>query len=102
MRETVLRKWLEAQGEKSFHFFTSPATTAEFTKIFEKYPGSTFTNPADFSQSSKRTPLQYYLHEFFCFLNQTKPEPFKDTVPITTKQFFDRILDHCIELAENE
>ena len=102
LRELVLRKWLESQPEKEFHFFLSPATRAEFKSVFENYKNSTFTSPADFAETSKSEPLQYILHKFFCFLNQSKAEPYNDTAPFTSPRFLDRILDHCIDLAENE
>ena len=102
LREIVLKNRLESLSEKNFHFFLSPATRAEFSPLFQNYTDSTFTNTADFAQDSVSAPLQYGLHKFFCFLKQTKAEPYKDTVPFTSPQFFDRILDHCIELAENE
>lgn len=102
LRREVLRKWLAVQVDKNFHFFLSPKTQMEFGDLLQSGPETTFTNAADFAKESPSTPLHYRLHELFCLMNQTRADSFKDTVPFESRAFCDRILDHCIELAENE
>ena len=102
LRMEVLRKWLAAQDDKNFHFFLSPETETEFGELLKTGQESTTTNLARFAENKLPVPLSYRLHELFCFMNQCRADDYNDTLPLRTGAFYDRILDHCIELAENE
>ena len=102
LRREVLRKWIEAQSDSSFHFFLSPETETEFGEMLKIGSGSTTTNLARFAETKVIAPLYYRLHQLFCFINQCRADDFEDTLPVRTAAFYDRILDHCVELAENE
>ena len=102
LRFEMLRKWLEKQEDQSFHFFLSPEVEMEFGELLKSGKDSTFTNLSRFAETRLGTPLYYRLHQIFCFMNQCHAEDYNDTLPLRSPAFYDRILDHCIELAENE
>jgi hypothetical protein len=102
----VLKKWLKSQSDKNFHFILSRASYQELKEIFELYPDSTITLvPQDLrniTTQKKQTPLSYWLHQLYFKMMGLSAEPFSDTLPDKSPEFYDAFLDHCIDLAENE
>jgi hypothetical protein len=102
----ALSKWLKNQSDKNFHFILSPASYHEFKEIFELFPNSTFTLvPQDLKNITTqkiRTPLSYWLHKLYFKIMGLRAEPFSNTIPDKSAEFYDGFLDHCVELAENE
>lgn len=102
LRKAGLQKWLKQQSIKQFHFILSPITRSEFSSIFENYPNSTFTHSTDVFVSTQREPFSYKLHKLFCTAAGFKADPYFETLPDKSTEFYDRFLDRCIELAEND
>jgi len=116
LRNQHLNHWLTQQtpqglhvsGPLRFHFVMSENTYQEFTPLFRNYQSSTFTliskNQTQFKIKIKnvRPPLSYLLHRFFCMALGVKSDPYNDTLQDKSTEFYQRFLDHCIELAENE
>jgi hypothetical protein len=106
LRPLALARFLESRQEKAFHFVLSHRTKNEFDEVFKKYPGSTFTFAEDFKkyfQDQNKTPnLGYRLHEVFCKLNGTEADDYSAVFPDKNVVLYDRFLDRCVDLAENE
>lgn len=100
LRQKTLLAWLTEQNEQHFHFVLSEATQKEFREIFKSYPNCTFTLTR-FNTTSKE-PLAYKFHRFFCAAVGVSADPYNDTLPDKSTAFYDRFLDRCVELAENE
>ena len=50
-----------------------------------------------------QTPLTYHIHQLFCHLiARTQPLPYEQTLSVAHPIIYDRFLDRCIELAEND
>ncbi len=106
MRPLALTRFLENRQEKAFHFVLSHYTQKEFAEVFKKYPHSTFTFAEDFKEYFQRKnispSLSYRLHQIFCKLNGSSTDSFTAVFPDKNVVLYERFLDHCIELAENE
>lgn len=120
LRQNILLNWMKKNKSKSFHFFLAYDTWLEFQKPLEElfHPYSTFTliNPKNVSPQSnleefkfhtfnvdqKPTPFLYELHEIFCKVMGTKALRYDETLLDQDPILFDRFLDHCVHLAENE
>ncbi len=100
LRKQALRAWLAQQSGQHFHFVLSTATRNEFAEIFRSYPNSTFS--LSVCNSTLKEPLNYKLHRLFCYASGISADPFNDTFPDKSAAFYDRFLDRCVELAENE
>ena len=101
LRKQALLAWLDfEQNERQFHFVLSEATQKEFAEIFKAYPNCTFTLTS--FNSTLREPLAYKLHRLFCNSLGFSADPFNATFPDKSSVFYDRFLDRCVELAENE
>lgn len=100
LRRKALSDWISQQKEKSFHFVLSAATQREFADIFKSCSNCTFTLTR--SVKGSKEPLTYKAHRYFCSLLGTNADPFNDTLPDKSNAFYDRFLDRCVELAENE
>lgn len=105
-RKQALSRFLENRQEKAFHFILSQHTQKEFSEILQKYPGSTFTYAEGFNkyfENRSITPdLKYRMHRLFCKLNGAVADDFSAVFPEKNVVLYDRFLDRCIELAENE
>ncbi|MBY0555232.1 hypothetical protein K2P97_11930 [bacterium] len=105
-RKFILEKWLQQQKEEQFHFILGEQTFGEFSEIFKNFPESTFTiAPHDFKKNLQKkisTPLSYRLHSLYLMCLGSTAEPYEQTLPDKSTEFYDGFLDHCIELAENE
>lgn len=103
LRKLSLKNWLSSQNNKRFHFVLSRNTHQEFDSILNEYKDSSFTISDDLKMPSVPTePLQYKLHRLFCRLQGHTPAVYCSTLPDKSTEFYERFLDHCIELAENE
>lgn len=105
LRILQLNEFLKKQNSEQFHFVAGPKTQLEFKEVLAQYPLSTITNPEDFTISidpNINISLSYKLHMFFCHLNQTEAENYLATFPIKNVVLYERFLDRCIDLAENE
>ena len=105
LRKKVLSSWLERQNGKAFHFVLGPRTRDEFNDLIEKIPESTITLSDNFTvadNGKKIAPLQYRLHQLFCRFFGTISEDYTSTFPDKNRQIYERFLDRCVELAENE
>lgn len=100
LRQKAMRAWLTEQNEQHFHFVLSEATQKEFVDIFKSCSNCTFTLTR--FNSTLTEPLSYKLHRLFCGSLGFSTDPFNDTFPDKSTAFFDRFLDRCVELAENE
>lgn len=105
-RKKALARFLENRQEKAFHFILSHHTEKEFSQVLQKYSGSTFTFADDFQKyfgNKTISPgLKYRMHQLFCKLNGTAADDFSAVFPEKNVVLYDRFLDRCIELAENE
>lgn len=100
LRRKALRTWLADQSSQHFHFVLSVATQNEFAEIFRSYPNCTFT--LSICNSTLQEPLIYKFHRLFCCVSGISADPFNETFPDKSAAFYDRFLDRCVELAENE
>jgi len=109
-----LARWLKqqssvqfsVQSSVQFHFILSEQTHHEFKSLFENHQHSTFTIISrafdKFSTKEARAPLSYRLHRLFCAALSVRTDDYHNTLPSKNPEFYERFLDHCIELAENE
>ena len=106
IRAIALKNFLEKQSNRSFHFVLSYRTREELSDVFSKYPDSTFTFPEDFKEyienKNLRVPLSYRLHQAFCVFNGSKADSYLGVFPDKNVVLYERFLDRCIDLAENE
>ena len=103
LRRLYLDRWLRQQAEGCFHFILGENTHKEFADLWLSYTDSTFTIvPRDLLQIAGQEPLKYRLHRYFCRTMGTRADPYEQILPDTSPEFYDRFLDHCIELAEND
>lgn len=104
LRHKALLNWLTAQKTDRFHFVLAAATKDEFWNLLKNYPFSSFTVASTDlkGHSSAPEPLSYKLHRLFCRVLGTRADDYSTTLPDKSTEFFDRFLDRCIELAENE
>lgn len=121
-RQESLSRWFKAQGTNKFHFVMALETWTEFKTIFMQNQESivsinliVFNDEGKLDSSESRQnsflvnkleflkiPVSYHLHQAYCFLFQRKAIAFEKTLLAMDPIIFDRFLDHCIELAENE
>ncbi len=106
LRKLALKNFLTGSRHSRFHFFMGPETFKEFKAELQTYATSTLTIVGEHSELTglhfRSAPLSYRLHELFCCLSFTRAEKFKDTLPIQKRADYDRFLDHCVQLAEDE
>ncbi len=105
LRKQVFRQWLDRQECKQFHFVLSQNTAKEFADLLKQYPDSTLTltdTLRNISENPATETFSYKLHRLFCAVLGLKVDSFEATLPIKTLEFYDRFLDRCVELAENE
>lgn len=119
-RTAALSLWLEKNKSKSFHFFMAENTWKEMQPVLEKtlHPFSTLNiinikadTPRSRIENAKLSsfdvkPLEpsltYRLHQFFCRIMGSQAIPYEQTLLVKDPTLYDRFLDRCIELAENE
>lgn len=119
-RKVFLQRWLQKNKSRSFHFFLASDTWRELQAQLEDnfHPYSTFTvinRKADtprshlenvelhsFSTEVRSSPVLYQLHRLFCKAMGSEALPYEETLLAKDPTLYDRFLDHCIYLAENE
>ncbi len=123
-RLKALTAWLESAKSEDFHFMMADESFKEFESILRpwlyQHQASTVTlittnkNLNSFKTSSQiyffevdkkasvRKPLYYRLHELFCRFNRIQSLRYETNLFEQNQVQFDRFLDHCIELAEND
>ena len=111
-RKLELTNWFKSNPSPHYHLILAKKTKLEFEEIFKHLPSLSFTFSDDysvetpteqsFSNSISQAPLQYRLHQLFCKLNGTKALDYSAVFPVKTKLVYDRFLDRCVELAEND
>jgi len=106
-RQRDLLDWLRSQPEAQFHFVLTEETAAELASVIKEFPASTSTLiPGKFrylfQNHSQRIPLRYQIHSAYCRLQSLPTAPYLELNPEASEEFFQRFLDHCIELAEND
>lgn len=106
LRKAYLQHWFKQQESKQFHFILSEKTFDEFRDILKDYPASSFTvtsrDLGRYELNSPKEPFSYKLHKLFCRAFGAKADFYSQTLQDKSPEFYDRFLDHCIELAENE
>ncbi|MGZ3691573.1 MAG: hypothetical protein ACXVAX_08715 [Pseudobdellovibrio sp.] len=105
LRSLQLENFLRQQNQSRFHFILGPQTESEFADLFKKYPGSTFTNPESLMNAVEKpqsVPLSYKLHSLFSGLMNVEVENYNAVFPVKNIVIYERFLDRCVELAENE
>jgi hypothetical protein len=116
-RRMALLNWLSHHSQKNFHFILAEETWTEFEDILQpqlekmrdssKTLISTNASKAQYhfrveKLASLKIPLSFRLHQLFCRVENVTPVAFEHTLLNENQAMFDRFLDHCIELAENE
>ncbi len=105
LRSKSLEAWLEQQNIKRFHFVLAKNTFEEFKPLFIKLNECTFTFSDNFTLSTKNTQpaqLSYLFHKWFCCVYSVKIPDYSALFPHKNQMEFERLLDRCIELAEND
>lgn len=106
IRSLALARFLENRSEKAFHFILSRQSQKEFSEILQKFPGSTFTFSEDFKEHFDKKnlsiPLSYSLHQLFCKFDGATADNYLAVFPDKNVVLFERFLDRCVDLAENE
>lgn len=108
LRKKYLTQWLQQQEHLQFHFVLSKRSHQELSEVVEIFHNSTFTIISEIlCQHEKLSemlnePLSYQAHKLFCLALGIKADPYNETLQDKSTEFYDRFLDHCIELAENE
>jgi hypothetical protein len=106
-RQFALTRWYEQQsGNNGQHFILGPETYFEFKTQLDQIPNSSLTIISKQFIAPKipawRIPMMYRLHQWFCQFYRIKPERYENTLSVSDSQVYDRFLDHCVELAEDE
>ncbi len=119
-RKIFIERWFQKNKSRSFHFFVASETWIEFKQILEAnfHPYSTITiinlnseTPRsqlenvelfNFESLPTSSPVLYSFHKLFCAALGYKALPYSDTLLTKDLSLYDRFLDHCIHLAENE
>lgn len=102
IRKKNLNQWLQKQPQKRFHFILGEQSYSELSEILTAYSDSSLTLLPGRFKNSLTSPVTYKLHQLLCGLYGEQAHPFEQTLPDRSLSFFDRFLDHCIELAEND
>lgn len=104
-RSKSLQNWFKRQPNHKFHIFLSSTSAQEFKEVLAGIHSVSVTLTDSFIDSSSlkpTTPFSYQLHTLFSKLNRTDSDPFHHTLNWSDPSLYDRFLDHCVELAENE
>lgn len=122
-RQQSLLSWLKRNQSQSFHFFMAAPTWVEFQNELLAFfhPQSTLTvlnlqidtprpqikdtklNPFSIQPANvDQIPFTYRLHQIYSRLMGASALPYEQTLLQNNSALYDRVLDHCIELAEDE
>lgn len=120
LRLSALKTWLKNHTEHSYHFIMDEQTYAELEPALaqsqiqsltiittdQNADAKSLANQKSFlftlPRSRSKTPLKYRLHKLFNLLYGTKTSPFEVTFSTFNDTNYNRFLDHCVKLAENE
>lgn len=111
LRRRVFTDWLKKNERKTFHFITDSVTALEFKAALPQNQSISLTTITEslgnevnhsFIVEKKSAPLHYQLHSLFNKLYKTKICPYSETFSVLNRPDYERFLDHCVELAENE
>ncbi len=106
-RKLAFSNWRERQTcMNGFHFIMGPATFSEFESQLQLVPNSSVTIIGNHFPILKfnfwQIPFRYRVHQWVCKLSKVKPERYEHTLTASDPLVYDRFLDHCVELAEDE
>ena len=119
-RRLALAKWLQTHTQHSYHFIMDDVTFVELEPMLNHAQIQSITvitadtetdlksepNQKSFlfqiSKKRHRIPLLYRLHQLFNFFYHTRTSDFATTFTDADRTTYDRFLDHCVKLAENE
>lgn len=128
-RQQALSRWLNEKKSQNFHFVMAAPTWFEFQNQLTSRLNvitleSTLTlicsDPDSFnlnelpsvkdkihifnpeSEFETSPPFNYQLHQWFCRCLGCPAVTYSQTLLKADKLIYDRFLDHCIELAEND
>ena len=120
LRMYALKNWLTKHTLHSYHFIMDQSTFEEFEPLLNQSQIQSLTiltsdQNADLKsaanqksylftlpESASKIPISYRLHELFNWVYRTKTSAFETTFSDFNRQQYDRFLDHCVKLAENE
>lgn len=106
LRRIAFSRWLQQNPGKPMHFIWGRETSIEFKDQISFPSYSTFTNIGESFKPSSianwRVPISFRLHQLFCQLMGAKSNQYENTLSIKNDLDFDRFLDHCVQLAEDE
>ena len=120
LRMYALKNWLTTHTEHTYHLVMDQVTFEEFEPLLSQAQILTITilttdQNADVKSSENqksylftlprsrsKTPFRYRLHELFNLVYRTKTSSFDTTFSNFNRTNYDRFLDHCVKLAENE
>jgi hypothetical protein len=101
LRKLALQIWFKQNPSTHYHLVLAKETHEEFKSLFSQISGLSFTFSDDFAEEAT-PPLKYRMHQLFCKLNRCKALEYSAVFPVKTKPVYDRFLDRCVELAEND
>lgn len=107
-RVLALKNWLARQPDSGFHFVVSSATHTEMHDLLTQNTLNTITRLDDWLETApaadRPTPgFAYRIHRIFCRMNGAEADPyFESGWNDRDAALYNRFLDRCIELAENE
>ena len=115
LRRHALKIWLMQNADKKFHFITDSATLADFSDLLDSPQTQSITVlqiksaplPVKLAEAwivpqTASASLTYLVHQLFSFCMGVKSPPYSLTFSKFNTTNYDRFLDHCINLAENE
>lgn len=118
-RRKAFEDWLKQNKEKQFHFILDEGTYQEFSSLLVgsqiksitvtcfKGPSKIANNLYSFKMPNSilnwiRTPFSFRIHQSFHFIQGRKVGSYGLLFCNANRITYDRFLDHCIKLAENE
>lgn len=120
LRLIALKEWLKNHSDHTFHFIMDEVTynelepalaTAQIQSLTvitdeENTDAKSLANQKTFlfklPKDHGHIPFNYRLHQVFNWAYQTKTGPYDTTFSNFDRNQYDRFLDHCVKLAENE
>lgn len=103
LRRQYLSQWLSRQNFTAYHFIMADQTYNELKDVLPQTEGCTFTRlPTIRLKDETQEPLSYQLHRLFSKTMGTLTPPHDQVLLNRSLEFYDRFLDHCVDLAENE
>lgn len=107
-RALAFKNWLAHQPQKKFHFVASSKTAEELHDFLTADPDSTMTLLDDFVRNAPaaerpKPTIRYRFHQIFSRINGCEADPYFDSGwAERNAALYNRFLDRCVELAEND